>query len=466
MKRGRPLILLAMLLALAAAPAWAADWPEASQTLLEQAREDRLEAGRIREAVASERRETRAELEALRAGVAAGEQAFEAAKSRLEALQAQEKRLRSELEDSREEHKTLEGAVRAAAKSLQEMGRIPGDSSSPEGSALLQRLVEEQSFPGFDAIRALVDECFRRMRRSGRLVRGEGEIVGPQGELVPAEVLWAGPFTGYYRLEDGEVGLLDPTATGAKPAAAAGSPSWSMAGLIEDFLDGHGDELPLDVSRGAALKRLKQGNGPLEWLEAGGWLVWPILAAALVAAVLGAERLAVLFRLKADSDAVVSQVLDLARSRRLEECRGYCAARRSTPACRVLERTLAVMGEKREAVETALQEALLGELPRLERFLPTLSVLAAVAPLLGLLGTVTGMIETFQSITLFGAGDPRMMSGGISEALVTTQLGLAVAVPVMVLHHVLERRVDRILADMEEKGAALAVVLKQDAPGA
>jgi biopolymer transport protein ExbB len=88
-------------------------------------------------------------------------------------------------------------------------------------------------------------------------------------------------------------------------------------------------------------------------------------------------------------------------------------------------------------------------------------VLAAVAPLLGLLGTVTGMINTFQTITLYGTGDPRMMSGGISEALITTQLGLAVAVPIMILHHILERRVDALMGDMEEKGTSFTVALMQ-----
>jgi biopolymer transport protein ExbB len=101
----------------------------------------------------------------------------------------------------------------------------------------------------------------------------------------------------------------------------------------------------------------------------------------------------------------------------------------------------------------------LKEMPRLERFLPTLGVLAAIAPLLGLLGTVTGMINTFQVITAVGTGDPRMMSGGISEALLTTQFGLTVAIPIMIIHHFLERRVDKIVGDMEEKGTAFAVTM-------
>ena len=112
-----------------------------------------------------------------------------------------------------------------------------------------------------------------------------------------------------------------------------------------------------------------------------------------------------------------------------------------------------------KSLSKPLQEAILKELPRLERFLSTISVLAAVAPLLGLLGTVSGMINTFQAITIHGTGDPRMLSGGISEALITTQLGLLVAVPVLILHHFLERRVDARVGEMEEKSTALTVIM-------
>jgi len=106
---------------------------------------------------------------------------------------------------------------------------------------------------------------------------------------------------------------------------------------------------------------------------------------------------------------------------------------------------------EREELENALQEAILGEISRLERFLSTLAVLASIAPLLGLLGTVTGMINTFQVITFHGTSDPRLMSGGISEALVTTMLGLVVAIPIMLCHSLLSRRVETIIAQMEEK---------------
>jgi biopolymer transport protein ExbB len=109
----------------------------------------------------------------------------------------------------------------------------------------------------------------------------------------------------------------------------------------------------------------------------------------------------------------------------------------------------------REEMENALQEAILREIPPMERFLSTLGMLAAIAPLLGLLGTVTGMINTFHVITSHGTGDPRIMSGGISEALVTTMLGLAVAIPMLMAHTWLGRAVDKTIGEMEEKAVAL-----------
>ena len=98
-----------------------------------------------------------------------------------------------------------------------------------------------------------------------------------------------------------------------------------------------------------------------------------------------------------------------------------------------------------DVVAMRLDEQLAEESSILNRGLPTVAVLAAVSPLLGLLGTVTGMIETFQSITLFGTGDPKLMSGGISQALVTTQLGLSVAIPLVLFHSLLVGRANRLV---------------------
>ena len=108
-----------------------------------------------------------------------------------------------------------------------------------------------------------------------------------------------------------------------------------------------------------------------------------------------------------------------------------------------------------ETLELKLDDAILKEMPALERGLSLLKLLSGVAPLLGLLGTVTGMILTFQAITLFGTGDPKLMAGGISQALVTTVLGLVVAIPILLLHAVASTRSREIVQVLEEQAAGL-----------
>ena len=124
-----------------------------------------------------------------------------------------------------------------------------------------------------------------------------------------------------------------------------------------------------------------------------------------------------------------------------------------------LGRVLAVSEENPnldpETLELKLNEAVLKEIPSLENSLTLLKIIAAVAPLMGLLGTVTGMIITFQAITIFGAGDPKAMAGGISSALVTTVLGLLVAIPTILLHTVVNGRAKRVIHVLEEQAAGI-----------
>jgi biopolymer transport protein ExbB len=116
-----------------------------------------------------------------------------------------------------------------------------------------------------------------------------------------------------------------------------------------------------------------------------------------------------------------------------------------------------------EALGLKLDQAILKEIPRLRRLLPTLAVLATAAPLLGLLGTVAGMIETFQSMTLFGAGDPKLVAGGISLALVATELGLLVAIPILLLHSLLHGMSNKLIHTLEEEIAAIVARREEQA---
>jgi biopolymer transport protein ExbB len=124
-----------------------------------------------------------------------------------------------------------------------------------------------------------------------------------------------------------------------------------------------------------------------------------------------------------------------------------------------LGRVLSIFEQNRdldpETLELKLDEIVLRETSKLEAYLWVVKTVSVVAPLLGLLGTVTGMIQTFQAITLFGAGDPKMMAGGISEALVTTMLGLTTAIPLVLLYDLLANNTRRITSVLDEQSAGL-----------
>ncbi len=197
-------------------------------------------------------------------------------------------------------------------------------------------------------------------------------------------------------------------------------------------------------------------------------MVWPILLIAVVALVIVVVKALVLQRVHGNTDRLMGEVNERAAAGDWAACDQLVAREESrrNPVVTVLRAGLEARGDDRETLESSLQEAILRELPGITKGIAMLAVLGAVAPLLGLLGTVTGMIDTFRVITLFGTGDPRLMSGGISEALITTELGLAVAIPIMLLHTWLSRRVEHLIGDMEEKAVRLVNIIQRQRAGA
>jgi biopolymer transport protein ExbB len=207
------------------------------------------------------------------------------------------------------------------------------------------------------------------------------------------------------------------------------------------------ERLPLDVDGRLSGWAPPSHRGVTGWLAAGGIFVYPIIFAAALGLVLTFERLRYLVHTRR-SPALIRRVRALLEADRTADARRAAAASRG-PTARVLLAGVEAHGGSQAERETAMESALLAEAPRIERSLSLLGALAAVAPLLGLLGTVSGMIATFNTISAAGTSDPQLLSGGISEALITTELGLMVAIPMLLVHAWLLRWVERREAMLE-----------------
>ena len=439
----------------------AQNWDTASDSVSVMTAQVRQDAAKTEAIIAHERAKALDEKQALQRSIDSRQEQFDVLKAQYNELLAKEEALNEELASHAHQLKTIDGTIRTSAKQARDYFHESLTTPEfPHRNEVLETILQPEKFPGLEGIQNLLSLLLEEMAASGLVVRRQGQFIGADGQDKTGELARIGAFTEAYRLEDGTMGFVRPSSDGTKLVAVQGEPGWSLANVMEAFFEQESDVFPVDISNGAALARLSQEQKSVaQWLSAGGLLVWPIILVGVIALALVAERFYTLSRIRGNSDRNMQRILSMVHKGEWEKCRTFCQEQSSFPTCRIIGHTLNYLGNTREIIENAFQEGLLKELPVLERFLPTLNVLAAVAPLLGLLGTVTGMINTFQIITLFGTGDPRMMSGGISEALVTTQLGLAVAVPIMVLHHVLERRVDKIIGDMEEKGTGFAVAL-------
>jgi biopolymer transport protein ExbB len=232
-----------------------------------------------------------------------------------------------------------------------------------------------------------------------------------------------------------------------------------MQKQIRRYMQGRSEAIPLDISRGGGLRQLTHELSLWQQVPKGGPIVWPILFILGVGILIVIERVIFLVRKRLDAEGLIRNIEALSKDNDWQACEQACDRHTMTPVARVIRAGIRCCGMKREEMENALQEAILKEIPPMERFLSTLGMLAAIAPLLGLLGTVTGMIDTFHVITMHGTGDPRLMSGGISEALVTTMLGLSVAIPLMLSQTLLNRTVENRIGEMEEKAVALVNII-------
>jgi biopolymer transport protein ExbB len=199
-----------------------------------------------------------------------------------------------------------------------------------------------------------------------------------------------------------------------------------------------------------------------EIVRAGGPIMWPIILCSIAAAAIILERFWTLQDKRVLPGDLVQKIWHLVEANQIND-KIIAALEQNSPLGKVLAAGLTNRHRPREVMMERLEDAGRHVIHELERFLNTLGTIAAISPLLGLLGTVTGIIKAFNAIQAGGMGDPRALSGGIAEALITTAAGLCVAIPALIAYRYLRGRVDRIVIQMEKQAIRLADAVERAA---
>jgi len=318
-------------------------------------------------------------------------------------------------------------------------GKLVGSNISaqyPERDVFIAELGARKQLPKIDELVRFWEAQLFEMVESAKVVKFEGEVTAIDGSVHHTTITRVGAHNlladGKYVVYNADLGLIQELSQ---------QPDGYQVRPISDFENTTSGvaKLYVDPARGVLLNIFTQKATIEERIEAGGIIGYIIMALLFIGAIISIERLVTL--------GLVGARVKLQRNNI------------DNPGNNPLGRVLQAYQDNRnvdvETLELKLDEAILKETPALEARISIIKVLAAIAPMMGLLGTVTGMIATFQSIQLFGTGDPKLMAGGISMALMTTVQGLVAALPLMLMHALVIARSKSIVQVLEEQSAGI-----------
>jgi len=358
----------------------------------------------------------------------------------LEAQQTEQADQASELSERQaEQGEALAGLLSNLARHSSEVRNALGEESllTLEEGSLPPRLDDVEVLERHQ-LENVVDHLALLTARTGQAARLSLPVADASGEVATQDLVRLGDFAAFTESE-----LLERGENDGNLVVLPRTPD-AIGTLLTEYYQGESDVFAVDPTQGSVLEALAQQPSLWERFQQGGYVGYVVVALGILGLIIGLGQYLYL--------VVVSL-----RVNRQRQSLGQLKA--NNPLGRVLLRFEGMdKHQTPEALEARLDEAVLAELPKLERSQPMVKLLAAIAPLLGLLGTVTGMIVTFQAITVFGTGDSQLMAGGISQALVTTVLGLITAVPLLFvqtalsgrsryLTHVIEGQASATLAD-------------------
>jgi biopolymer transport protein ExbB len=385
-------------------------------------------------------------------------------KTEIDALQANLLQLRAQADSAQidleendrssarieEDSDTLYETLTRSIESLKAKGYDLKEPSADEGIAIQSK-----------AIQSLFQDAAREIARSGSVRTTKAGFFSKDGKKVDGTVIHIGEVAAY--------GIADEVSGALAPAGSQKLKLWPVdaadsARALRENRRPDALQIFLYESLEKAVPE-QQKKTALAVIQSGGIIAWVIVGLGALALLLVLARFAILVWTSRGSEDLIKKLIPLVSAGRLSESKSLCNRNRNGMG-RVLGITVGVLDRDRAQIEDIVSEAILRETPAIERFGTAIAVFATVAPLLGLLGTVTGIISTFDVITEFGTGDPKLLSAGISEALVTTELGLMVAIPTLLVGALLSGWAQSIMANMEQSALAIVNTAKNRFGGA
>lgn len=382
----------------------------------------------------SERAQQQAELTRIRRQVTEAEAEASRLEGQRNTLERELNERKAQLAERQGEFGELFGAARAAAADFNALlGESIISAQFPGRGERLSAIAQAESLPTIEELESLWFTMLQEASEQAKVARFNAPVIGTDNKSESESVVRLGAFTafteqGYLSLDNTALRYLARQPAGSAVSSARSVVKHSGPGVVAGVIDPSlGTLLGLVVETPNFRERVAQGGG----------IGYAIIVVAVFGILLATYRWLVL---TATSAKVRSQMKSDTPSA-------------SNPLGRVMMAYHENKSADIETLQLRLDDAVLKELPPLESGLNLVKVLAAVAPLMGLLGTVIGMIVTFQAITLFGTGDPKLMAGGISQALVTTVQGLVAAIPLLLLHALAAGTSRRLAQVLEEQSA-------------
>lgn len=456
-----PIHTAVLALALLAPPAAAQDespsLQDASRGVQQQLQESLAELSALREAIKDEKLPLGRRLGELEAELSAVRKQYQQTSRLLEGRALDLSNLGRDLEARRGEVAYLSNLLGEFVRNVESRLHVAEVQRYDEPLAAARLAPENgQLGPGevFAAQTPVLTLALDRLEEALGGTRFAGTAVDPSGFVERGTFVVVGPAA-LFRSDDGEdVGTAEQRLGSLEPAVIPFADPADRAAA--DALVARGEGLfPLDPTLGHAHKIAATQETLWEHVQKGGPVMVPIGVLAGAALLVALWKWLALVSTRKPSQKQIDALL-AAVGRQDEAALRERAAALKGPTGRMLQVGVEHLSEPRELIEEVMFEKVLQARLQLERLLPFVSICAASAPLLGLLGTVTGIINTFKLITVFGSGDVKTLSGGISEALITTEYGLIVAIPSLLLHAFLSRKAKGIVSQMETAAVAFA----------